>query len=677
MRILGVVDWTDRDKRDSPIAGVRPLFEVQKKDWRAVDAKEEFPSQGQVFWPNAQMAIDGGLLMFDPAPNPGQKDEFKVVSPKPALDVLDLSRLGSPEAVRAALVEGVRWPGPVGPVRALVLCKQDTLIGPVDMTRVATGTARLSGANLARIPSYSDFTLRPVAVAAGIQRLVRVDEGAASGHVDWDDDATVLRRALEIAVRIAKQGGHDTGQTKRQIEEAARALSAQVGIDAQLDRYRLERAVAVCHDVGNLSPSVAAEIVDQLRHHPMIQNQLDALTAQRRSEVEAETRARLANDLARERSSLQATVDAITHRKAELVTSESELSRLKEELVAIAQRTRDATHAVEAAIGDRVREVLEKPLDLLADVAVLRPFLGGGQSVGRGETPVRNHPSRVGFALKRGEGVKDAAALKRAMVAAARARGVEPSQMAQIHAAIAAGLMPAALGPSGLASIAAYAHAACGGRMAILHVSPATLHPRDLDSDPEGGLAAAQAAAKDVEGMSLLVLEGANRAPMEASILPLLELASLAPAPEATRFRLAATIVAGPTTVPVTPQIWSHSVAIYPAPVPPMPPSTAVGDLALDSDLLAPGDVPSEQIDELLDAWPECGELRPALQRFGAALTRVVDGERITASLREGLILPFLVTALSVEEQEAAVAKAGDADGDTATALLRLRRRLC
>ena len=36
MKLVGVVQWKTRDKTGNPIAGVRPLVELQKADWRAV-----------------------------------------------------------------------------------------------------------------------------------------------------------------------------------------------------------------------------------------------------------------------------------------------------------------------------------------------------------------------------------------------------------------------------------------------------------------------------------------------------------------------------------------------------------------------------------------------------------------------------------------------------------------
>ena len=141
--------------------------------------------------------------------------------------------------------------------------------------------------------------------------------------------------------------------------------------------------------------------------------------------------------------------------------------------------------------------------------------------------------------------------------------------MLQVHAAVAAGLTPVTLGPGALAALMAYAHGACGGRLLIIHVSPSALQTRDLDEAPGGGLVAATAAARDIDGLSLVVLEGANRSPLEGSVVPLLQLMSvgLSPLAPARGLRLSATLVAGATTVPISPQLWSYATAIIPSPV--------------------------------------------------------------------------------------------------------------
>lgn len=685
MKVLGLVEWTDRDKRGLQIAGVRPLVDIQKGEWRPIDAVEEFPSRGLVFWPNAQGAAEDSLIIFRAESNAGQKDKFKVVEPKPAYEVLDLRRYGTATEVRAALVEGIRLPGPVGTVRALVWCKPDVLVGPVDLSRVATGTMKLTQNNLHRLNAYSGAQVRSVAVDR-TERLLRVDDAVATGYVDWDDDAVILRRALETAVRLAKQAGHDVSQTKKQIEDAAKALVAHgIGADAQLDRYRIERALSLLDNTDVVTRG-AGKLTDLLREHPVIRASLDELGAKVRTEVEQHARADLEQQLASERAALKGTNEALTRTKSQLEEKEQELHKAENLLAEVQSRAVTAAKDAEAAVDARVLAALNRPLELLAEVSVLRPFLGAGgsrtESATRAPASSPAAPPPLGWERARGEVVKDAKSLRSSLIKTARSRGLqgEPLPMLlQVHAAIAAGLMPVTLGPSALAALAAYAHGACGGRLHIVHVSPSAIHAHDFDDAPGGGIVVAAAAAKDIDGISLVVLEGANRSPLEASVVPLLQLAEvgLSPFASAPGLRLAASLVVGATTVPVTPQLWSHAVAIYPGPSAPATQAATLGDVARSSELFALGDEPTGAIDALLDAWPDCHELRPAMSRFGAALTRLYDEEdRISAALRSGLALPYVATALTPDEQAQALVNAGDRDGSLALTLRGLRRRL-
>lgn len=676
MKVLGVVQWTDRDKR---IAGVRPLIELQQGEWRAIDAAEEFPSQGQVFWKNAQAATEDSLVIFRAEPSPGQKDEFKVVDPKPVNEVLDLRRYGTAAEVRAVLANGIRLPGPFGSVRVLVWCKPDMLVGPVELNRVATGTAKLVVTNLDRLKMYTgaQAQIRSVAVDRS-ERLLRVDDTAPSGYVDWDDDAVVLRRALEAAVRVAKQAGHDTGQTKKQIEEAASALASQgVGLDSQLDSYRLDRARALIENTDAVARS-ASELAELLREHPAIKATLDELSARVRVDLEQSARADLEQRLASERAALLETTEAHALTKSQLEVRGQELRKAEEQLTEVRNQAASAAKEVEAAVDARLLAALDRPMDLLAEVSVLRPFLGtGGSHVA--STPASSVSLRLDWSRGRGEDIKDKASLRRILTSAARARGIHPALMLQVHAAMAARLMPVTLGPGALAALAAYAHGVCGGRLLIVHVSPSAIQPHDFDDVTGGGLVAAAEAAKSIDGISLVVLEGANRSPLEASVVPLLQLTDLglSPLSSVRGLQLAASLVAGATTVPVTPQLWSHAAAIYPEPSSLSTQTSVPGDVALSSELFAPGDEPTGVIDGLVDTWPDCCELRPAMSRFGSALTRLYEEEsRVTEALLNGMVLPYVATALTVEEQAEALSKAGDADGSLALALRRLRRRL-
>lgn len=677
MRMIGVVQRTNRDKNGTPIAAVLPLVEEKGGEWRAIDAEEEFPTRGQVFWFAASQAVEDALVRFRADPNPGKTDEFRLLDPEPVWEVLDLRRFGNPTEIRTALINGLKISGPTGTTRGLLRCKPDELVGPVDLARAPDNTVKLTGSSLHRVPLYQGAVFRSIAVN-GRERLVRVDEAAPSGFVDWDDDAIVLKRAIEVAVRVAKQEGRDTGQTKRQIEEAARTLSSSgVGPDAELDRYRLERALALLKDT-NIAAGIATEIAEKLRAHPAVQVSLQEVSAKVRSDVEKAARDEIEQQLTRERAALKELIDAQTGAKEQLRTSTLALRDADERLRQVQGQVDSVAGEVDAAVDNRIRAAIDRPLELLAEVSLLRPLLGLGKSHDPANTSGGTSP-RLDWSRTHGEAIKDNASLRRILTSAARVRGVDPSLMLQIHAAVAARLMPVTMGPGALSALTAYAHGSCGGRLLIVHVSPSAIQPQDFDEGPRGGILAAAAASRDIDGISLVVLEGVNRSPLEASVVPLLQLAEvgLSPLSSAPGLRIAATLITGATTVPVTPQFWSHAAAVYPDPVLPSGQTSGPGDAPLSSELFASGDEPTGVIDALLDTWPDCRELRPVLSRFGSVLTRLYDEEtRVSDALRTGLVLPYVATALTVEEQAEAVSHARDTDGSIALALRRLRRTL-
>ncbi len=697
MKVLGVVAWTATDKGGHPIAGVVPLFEIQKADWRRISPTEEFPTQGQAFWPAAQGATERLLVYFRTEPNPGQKDEFKAIDPKPAPEVLDLRAVGGPTEVRATLVAGLDWHG-AAPSRALLWCKPNLLVGPVELALASKRLLKIAGSSFPKVPTFTGA--EPRSIHDGSQeRLVRVDESAPSGYVDWDDDATVLRRALQAAVRLAKEAGRDTSQSKKQIEEAAAALTAQgAGPDSQLELSRLERARGLCANTALLA-KVASEVVDALRSHPEISAALTRLEAETRAEAVRAARAGIEQTLAGEHQAVRELITVRDRTRDEATQEAKRLDGLRGEVKAFADESTKTIREIEDEMGRRVRSIMERPSELLAEVSVIRPLLASTFHVAaKDQTPVPLTAQKplLEWSRARGDTVSDRVALRRVLTAAARARGLAPASMVRLHATIAAGLIPVVMGSRALAGLAAYAHAICGRRLGVLSVSPGFVRPDDLlgsnwagqfEPHPTGLLSASTAAAQ-AEGVSLLVLEGANRAPLECCLLPLLQLRDgglplISPQSAETwemppGLRLAVTLVVGATTVPVTPELWFHAAALDPEPDSVLASPAGPGDAALASDLFALGDVPTEAVEGLLDAWPEASEVRAVLGRLGAALTRFSsDIPDIQRALLEGVVVPLVVTTLPELDQEEVLRKLDSAEDSGLTLWARrLRRRL-
>jgi hypothetical protein len=679
MKVIGRVEWTNRDRNSNPIAVVRPIVEVLKEDWRFINSDEEFPTQGQIFWLNAVDATEDSIVSCRTEPNNAPKYEYKVAEPRPIYEVIDLRSLGTAFEAREALVRGISLPGPTSSLKVFIWCSPNLLVGPIELKR-EKAIATLVVKNAHCINVYNNPQIRSITLpnTERSQRLLRIDDNPPSGYVDWDDDLAVLRRALEAAVKIAKQGGVEVAYSRKQIEEAVVAIASQgIGATVELDRYRLEHAARLLKDSG-LIAQISESISEALRDHPSVKASFEELREKVRVDVESCVRKDLETRLVIERAALEETKETHSKLLLDIEAAREQITEAKERLKTIQCEAEKRSMEVEDAIRLRVQTAVASPEQLLADISLFRPFFGGVTSSKTDFEAVG--ADSVWKKWSRGEGrpVREKKALRKELTSFARALGTDASLLMQVHCAIVADVLPVTFGSAAVCALHAYVKATCAGRIHLVNVSPASISFNDIETTIEGGLNTAANIAAQIDGVSILVLEGVNRSPIEASLLPFLQMREIQQDfPEyKTGFRFAASLVSGVTTVPVTHQLWNHGVALYSESVVPTPQKLALGDASLTSELFLPGEVPEDTIDELLDVWPECNELRHMLCRYGSALNAFFQPHEISSLLRNGVILPFVATSLREDEQEEALRNAKDIDGSIALVLRRLRRRL-
>ena len=385
MRLLGLVDWVSV-KGGHNIAGVVPLFEVTTPEWRAV-RNEEFPTRGKVFWFQAT-AERGALLYFRAEENPGPfKEEFKVAEPHPATEVLDFRTIGSPEEVRHALSAGLRRTSFV-PKRALLRCKGELFIGPVNLSAIGTDTYIFEYAQRHKIPCYSrKLDVKEVSYDR-VLRFVVADNplGPPDSFVDWDDDRVVVRRAITWAADYAKESGVDHSLTRHLIQQATEQITGSgTSAELKLEQYRLQRAIDIIGNV-KLSGDLAQAAVEALQRHPEVAAELNRL----RETVKDAVTAEILESLRAERAALESAKQEREQVESIIETKRSELEALRAQVDAKVQE-------VETEVNKRIGEVLEKPAALLAEVAILRGALRGtdNSSLGNNVLHAVKNPSPV------------------------------------------------------------------------------------------------------------------------------------------------------------------------------------------------------------------------------------------------------------------------------------------
>ena len=577
--LIGVVTGTKLDKNEERIAWIWPLVDVTGSGWEAVrDHVQEYPARGYLFWPRATSATKDALVHFRAKENSVHKDggdDFMVVDPQPAFEVVDLRSLGDCEQVRIALGGGIQIPG-LPSSRLLVWCKDNLVVGPVSLVTGANGLTTVDRNNRARIPcfQFKEGEIRQVSYEGAARSIVvRPNLGSPQRYVDWDDDKQVMRRAIEYAVSRSERGSADF--PKQMIEEVAEHLSKNgSSADLHLELYRLERSRSLAADVRQLT-SIAEEVVVALRKHPSVAREIEQVKVSEREKARSEAQAALVTER-----------EELGRLKEERRVAESSLSDAKRSLDETETSVRDQTRDIEGKIQKRISEVLSDAPALLADVALLKPFLGGVRA-SEASPEISVAPWKRGTTA-----IANAKELRARIIPAFKAIGVPATAYQPIHAAFAGGLLPVVAGSRALEALQAYAHVVTGGRSIVVQATSALADVQDIFGrvverrfvPQAAGLIDIVRAARKSDGLFLVVLDGINRGATESYLLPLIRAAvrrtgaiSLFhpsavepsdPYRSEARFEwpknllLAATVIEGPTTLPVAPDVWSDSVLI-------------------------------------------------------------------------------------------------------------------
>lgn len=684
--LIGVITGTRRDKHKDQIAWIRPLVEANNGSLEIITSPEsEFPSRGYIFWPHATGARENGLIRFNAKENIVKNDgpdEYIAVDSQPVFEVIDLRGVGDCEEVRLALTRGIALDNLTSP-KFLIRCGGDLVVGPIALSSDSAGKATLEKNNLARIPCYQfaetdflgidwDGETRTV--------LARSVPPFPSSYVDWDDDRSVMRRAIEAAAKLKPNAAN----LSRQLIDDATEQLTQYGADAtaRLEIYRLQRAKRLANDTQRVA-SLASEIFTGLRDHPSVVQEVQKFVQAQREEIRS--------TIEREHATEQEALAKLRQERSETEKSLRSASRQLEETEA---RIKEQASGIETALASRIDQVLGNVPALLADVALLKPFLECRPSPNRAISSIGTVTSAVADAatltlewpsatLKIAE-VKE---LRPRIIRAQRSLGVQTTAYQPIHAALATGLVPIVSGARALAALEAYAHVMCAGRILVVEVTSTIADVQDLFGKLEGrafiphpaGLIDVVRAALKNEGPFLVVLNGANRGPTESYLLPLIRLVRNRAAsislfhPQAidpsdpyrsearvqwpSNLLLAATAIEGPTTLPIAPDVWNESILAI---------SDADGEFTGPDELGDPSEVDGSS--GLLDSAPASDpldwiseELFPlhglARRMAGGLVALITDQTALQTAVTRSIVVPHVAANPDDDERAAEVAR--------------------
>ncbi len=532
---LGSVKSLIQVPKPRPMALLKPLFVADPgAAWALAfesdaGATSRFPKQGLVAWYDPPQDVPTTTFwVFRLAERPrhpsySEDHLYRALDVAPAAEVMDLRNCEDPDEPRQWLTEsGVELS--YCPSSVLYVWTPDDLwVGPVRLSRSSDGTWIIDPSQLETpLNCHRPCRLDQLAsVTLGSPRFFlppQQSPGRRVGQVDWAPDGVALRRALRFVRSRAPAFTDALGLTQAAIEKGVKLLEDEGLSDrnALLNLQRLQRARRIVATLTQ-QDELMAEVVKNLLDIPVIAEHVRLEVEQARSEALA--------TLSQEHSEL-------TGRVANL---RQELAQLEAERRAVLD---GQIPLLESAMAERLARVLVQPHETVADVLLVRAVgrvLGHEAGCADGSSPGTLGAERVPpWATPRDtEPIKDITGLRQRLRRYFRTRGLPPGAAHILHASFLCGGVPVVAGSEALNTLEAYAQCVAGGRFLWIPISPATVAPDEVfgrvgqQAGPgavyvRNGLLDMLHSAQGSDEMCVVVLEGANRAPMTAYLDPIL-----------------------------------------------------------------------------------------------------------------------------------------------------------
>jgi len=575
-----------RDQR--PVAELRPQFVSVDgtQHWRALADPEiaaNFPNTGLVSWLDK---VDGERSCWafrvteqrTFVSTNRHHEKYKVTGvPKRLTEVIDLAPLGGIEVAREQLTTRGLEVAALPDETAYALGSDGFLYGPLRLVRKAErvwldeGKGGAEPVAVHRIPAGDLLRF-----GGPPKRIVLAPSASLTlvGHVDWAENFVVLKRVLRDVRRRDKQYTDTLKLTNAAIDRAADVL--RVGSsDVDLERQRLERVRAFLPKVTSQA-ELDTEVMDEVLKAPEVEQRItEAIEQAKAAAVEAVKEEQ--GVLLKELQSLR---DELTELKAEATTTEGQLIELR-------KQAEIELREIEAQFRARIQQLIAQPGSVLADLALQR--LIGPAPPNVVTHPESERPIQQGRDWwNRTESSSQPALVESKNVSAAvrthmRSAGFQSRRGGLLHSVFLSGLMPVVMGDRAYEFIRAYASGIAGGRCLWLPVSSTAADYETLLGTREASLVLFDALreAEAFDGPSVIVLDGINRAPVEACVWPVLDVyfdarhrvnnRALLVTDAAGHRRwfawprkalLAATVVPGPSTIRPPNDFWSRAVLI-------------------------------------------------------------------------------------------------------------------
>jgi hypothetical protein len=440
--VLGQV-YDTRPSGSQQLALLQPLyiFDGETHTWADVDnATNAFPNRGYVTWYRApEDAACGTLWLFRFAPHPtydphnAKQDRYRVnwdIPPEPLVEVLDLHVANADAALRA-LDLGLRLN--FIPTRSVYITLGDqTWAGPIKLVRERGAwflDPHQRNLPVPRVRALPEHDLDRIYVD-GMRTFIRPRTGTlvGVGELDWAPDKMVLQRLLhdlrgradiEDTLRLTKAAvqniinklpGAERAVLPQKVARARAYLAEVERVEADLESFEAELlalpTVAARIATAKREGREAARVQAEEQAAAQARRDLEALRAEQQALARSliEQRAQLA---VAERVAEDAERRAREAADAEALRRVAELNNLDAEIAARRRALEDQVTLAEETIGSRLGELLARPSEALAHVALVRAALGGQPLASPGGLASGRQLSPPSAALRSGESSVD------------------------------------------------------------------------------------------------------------------------------------------------------------------------------------------------------------------------------------------------------------------------------
>lgn len=564
---LGIVEMIQKrsQQQAEPRSGyalLRPLYRSAEDSsgWIFIEQRERnFPNRGVVTWyePPSELAKDS-LWQFQVQESHTYKtdnskhDQFYVsaaIPPVMAREVIDLRLDDKPfvldDARREVVEEGIELQ--FVPSQQIYLWIDDGAItNPIHLIqygnkwRASPEQVQKTFIRVFSIPQKKIVELR-INDAKRSFLTPDAQTGAPTQQLDWSSDDVLLKRVLKWIQETDTEFSLSVDLTRKAVSRAAELVRGEQSETSEgaLRKQQLQRALRLASDLEDI-PDLRRALEEDLLNLPSVNQRIKEAIDEKRREVREEIHHELSEDTSRadalraEKTSLELEIVQLEHQRAELASAHQ-------------RQVEEGTTALEAALAEQISEVMNRPTQALANISIFRAALNlapstnssnsraprqstvADASAGNYDPPMRFVGSEVQI-----KSISDQQELRLALDESFTGAGLEPRTAVTLHAAFLSGMMPVLSGVATYEAVKSYASCVAGGRLLWIPVYATTLEPNDLlggfnassqsFAPHPNGLLDLLLHARNTDELSVVVLDGFNRAPVDSYLSTLLSL---------------------------------------------------------------------------------------------------------------------------------------------------------